>query len=227
MNANWSTLQTQFWSEGYVILDNFFPDEIIGSWKEKVLQNTVVAEIGVNVINKFYASDDPNSRDAAGSYNFISIDGRRSLNFPSLSEYYNSTANFLSLFTGLDIVTSFDKQSSVTFMFYPAPGGSLTAHYDTNQITFLIYLTDNDDGGTKLYPISALRPTILGQPDEIISEPVIILPRRGRILLFNGRRIWHQSLPVNLNYKISSVWNYYEKHDNWRPLEVSKRLYGN
>lgn len=229
MEANWSKLQTQFHTEGYCEFKNFFPPELLNDWRDTVKMLVDCPDLkGVNHINKTFEKADVNARDGAGSYKFISIDGRVSLSpyFKDLAGYYKSISNFLSIFTGLDIVPSWDEKSSVTFMFYPAPGGTLLPHFDTNQPTFLLYLSDNkNEGGTKLYPLSTLRPTILGHPDELIGEPIVVYPEFGKILLFNGRKVWHESQPVQNNDKISVVFNFYEKNDQWRPKEISERLY--
>lgn len=227
MINNWNKLQTQFWYEGYAVLDNFIPEYLIEKWNRNVYDFAAKAgdKIGVNQVKKVYDTPNLKGRDGKGEYNFISIDGRACFDFEGLSEYYNFLPTFLSLFTGLDIVPSWDGKSAVTFMLYTAPGGQLVPHFDTNNVTFLLYLTDNEDGGTQLYPLDALRPTNLGAPDEIIKEPVVILPKRGRAVIFQGRKVWHSSLPTEKTDKISSVWNYYIHGDNWRPEMVSERLY--
>lgn len=224
---NWSNKQTQFWEQGYVVLENLFPDSVIKEWHDFVNYHSPLLNVeGINHIHKKFDKPNLEARDAAGEYKFTSIDGRKCFEFQGVREYYVCMTNFLSLFSGLDIVPSWDKQSAVTFMNYTAPGGQIVPHYDTNGFTLLIYLTSNEDeGATMLYPLTSLRPTLLGEPDEIIGKPVFIYPKVGTAVFFQGRRCWHQSLPVFKNDKISSVWNYYEKNDNWRPADVSKRLY--
>lgn len=227
MKNNWNELQTNFWSKGFCIIDNLIPDNLLISWRDLVHWYSKYSEKcpGVNKVSKKFDTANLEGRDAAGEYKFTSIDGRISRQFNSLDNYYHSLSNFISLFTGLDIVESFDLQSSVTFMNYEAPGGTLVPHYDTNGITLLLYLTNNEDGGTQLQPLDTLRPTVLGYPDEVLGESIIVLPKFGRAVLFQGRKVWHSSMATIKTPKISSVWNYYINGDNWRPPEVSKRLY--
>lgn len=230
MKINYSQLSTEFWQRGYTIIDNLFPNRLLEEWKSQVkfLSKWSLAP-GVNHIYKEFKEANLDIGDGVGSYNFTSLDGRIVFEkdlFPGLEEYYNSTANFLSLLLNMDIVTSFDKQSSISMMHYQPPGGTLLPHFDTQTISFLLYLTDNEnEGATKLYPLTSLRPTILGQPDKIINEPILVYPKINRCLIFQGRRVWHESLPVLNSEKISSVWNYYAKDDLERNKEVSARLY--
>ncbi len=227
MKLNISQLNTDFWSQGFCILDGLFPSELLKDWKVRVewLSKYSKSE-GVNHINKTFTEANLAARDGVGTYKFTSIDGRSCFDFPGIKEYYHSNSNFLSLLTGLDIVESFDRQSAITFMNYQPPGGQIIPHFDTNFLTFLLYLTDNEgEGATEILPITSLRPTILGHADEVIGESIKIYPKFGRVLLFNGRRCWHSSNPVVKENKISSVWNYYPKDDNFRPADVSKRLY--
>lgn len=227
MKESWSEKQTQFWKDGYVIFENLFPKPVLERWVEFVKFYSEDKEcIGVNHIHKKFDKPDLETRDGIGEYKFTSIDGRFCFNFTGLTEYYHSLSNFLSLFTGLDLVESWDKQSAVTFMNYTAPGGQIIPHYDTNGFTLLLYLTDNPtEGATSLQPISSLKPTVLGHPDEVISPPILIYPKIGKVVFFQGRKCWHQSLPVTEHNKVSVVMNYYERDDNWRPADVSKRLY--
>jgi hypothetical protein len=228
MKLNTSELQTQFWNEGYVIINNLIPPGFITDWRIQIMANTTFIdnpELGINYVKRKFDEANLETRDSAGEYNLVSVDGRFAFNLYGLKEYYDSTANFLSLFTGLDIVESFDRQSAVTFMRYDPPAGQMVHHYDTNSLTVLLYLTDNEDGATELWPITTHRPTTLTTPDEIVGESVKILPVTGKMVIFQGRRCWHNSSPVLKGTKISSAWNYYINGDNWRPPEVSKRLY--
>jgi hypothetical protein len=227
MKANWSELQTQLLKDGYVILDNLFPNDLIAKWRKEAEDLSIIENRpGINHINKKFDKVDLETRDSIGEYKFVSIDGRVSLKIPGLKEYYHSLTNFLSLFTGMDIVESFDEQSSLSLMVYKPPGGTLLPHFDSQSLSFLLYLTDNlDEGATKLLPISALRPTNINHPDEIIGEPIKIYPKSNRSLIFFGRRVWHSSEPVFKSTKISAVFNYYEKGDDFRPKGVSERLY--
>jgi len=227
MKANWQELQTQFWKDGYCILDNLIPKDLVEYWAAIALDlSTKLTRQGVKKIEKQFDAADLETRDAAGIYSLVSIPGYVAFcDFENLKIYYQNLANFLSLFTGLDIVLSEDIESAVTVMVYPPPAGQMTAHYDTNPITVLLYLTDNQDGGTELYPLTARRPTTLTTIDEFIADPIVILPKVGRIVLFQGQKIWHKALPVTKTTKISSAWNYYIKGENWRPKGVSERLY--
>ena len=229
MKLNLSQLQTDFWSRGYTIIDNLFPAELLEKWKSQVeFLSKYCKAPGINHIEKEFKDASPEARDGIGKYKFTSLDGRIIFAddlFSGIQEYYHSISNFLSLLTGLDLVESFDKQSSISFMNYTVPGGCIAPHFDSNGVTFLLYLTDNEDGGTKILPINKLRPTILGQADEVIGEPEIILPKCGRAVIFQSRKLWHESMSVFKSNKISSVWNFYERGDNWRPKEVSDRLY--
>lgn len=226
MKENWSNKQTEFWSRGYTIFDNLFPEELLLEWKKNVewlSKNSEAA--GVNRIDKEYTETNIEARDDKGLYRFTSIDGRANSEFKGLKNYYHCLSHFLSILSGLDIVESSDFQSAITFMHYKSGGSTLTHHFDTNFLTLLLYLTDNEDGGTQIQPLNTLRPTLLGCADEVIGEPIIILPKFGRVVAFLGRKVWHGSLPSIKSDKISVVFNYYENGDGWRPKEISERLY--
>lgn len=227
MKLNFSQLSTSFWGEGYCVIDGFFPVGLVEGWRVIIedLSNQKNRE-GVNHIHKIFDKPDLDTLDGAGEYKFSSVDGRILFKMlPNLDGYYHSISNFLSILTGLDIVPSTDKQSSITAMIYKPPGGNLLWHHDSDKLTWLLYFTDNNEGGTEMLPLTAKQPTILGEPDKIVGETVTILPKIGRCVAFQGQKIWHRSLPVENSMKISSVWNFYEHGEQWRPDSISKRLY--
>lgn len=227
MEINFSELSTRFWHSGFCLIDDLFPADLLKEWKHNVEYLSEHSEAaGVNRIDKVFEKEDLETRDSSGSYKFTSIDGRANSEFRCLQSYYFSISNFLSLLLNSDIVTSFDEQSSISFMKYDPPGGTLLNHFDSNFPSFVLYLTDNpDEGATEILPITALRPTILNRADEVIGPAVKIYPKFGQVLLFNGARCWHGSNPVFKFPKISAVFNYYVKGNEFRPDQVSKRLY--
>lgn len=225
---NWSELQTEFWNKGYAVIDELIPVELARAWGKTALTRASDFPLkeGVKYIQKKFEVADDQTRDAAGVYNLVSIDGFASMAFfDGLGTWYDALTPFLSLFTGLDVVTSEDVKSAVTVMAYPPPAGQMLAHYDTNALTMLLYFTDNEDGGTEVLPLTSRRPTTLGKEDEITGPTEIVLPRVGRAVIMQGRRVWHRAMPVAGKTKVSSAWNYYVKGDFWRPEGVSKRLY--
>lgn len=229
MKTNWQEKQTEFWQKGFTIFDDFFPEDVVKKWRKTamLISNSPEQFEGVKRIEKKFDTEDKETRDGSGIYSLTSINGNAVFTgmFQDLETYYKNFVSFLSLFTGLDIVTSFDRQSAVTIMVYEPPAGQMLSHYDTQDISVLLYLTDNDEGGTEIYPITAKKPTVLGQPDEIVGTPEIILPKTGRIAIFRGQQCWHTATPVEHSIKVSSAWNYYIKGNNFRPAGVSERLY--
>jgi hypothetical protein len=222
MNKN----QVEFLTQGFTVIDDFFPVDVVTAWKNHVYALAETQQEGVKIVDKTFSQANLEARDSAGRYKFVSINGLAAFKMDGVEHWYNAMSKYLSLFTGLDIVGSWDKQSSVTFMKYDAPGGGLVHHFDSNFITFLLYLTDNpEEGATDMLPISALFPTNLGQPDEKRGESVLVYPKFNRVVIFQGRKVWHSSQPVFKDTKISSVWNFYERGDTWRPKDVSERLY--
>ena len=230
MKLNYSQLNTDFWQKGFCIIDDLFPADLLIQWKHMIEYLSEYSEAtGVNHIQKEFKEANKEIGDAAGKYRFTSLDGRILFQdnlFPGLQEYYSSHANFLSLLLGLDVVTSEDKQSSISVMRYAPPGGELLYHYDQNFPSFVLYLTDNpNEGATRLYPITSLKSTVLGEPDKIIGESVAIYPKKGRVLIFNGAKCWHASEKVEKDTKISIVFNFFQNGINNRSNEVSNRLY--
>lgn len=92
---------------------------------------------------------------------------------------------------------------------YPE-GGEQGWHYDSNPITFLLYLSEGEGGETEFMPG---------------PQTFTLVPKKGRAVMFEGRTLWHRSKPTK-SEKISCSWNFYRTGDVWRPEGMDELVYG-
>jgi hypothetical protein len=132
---------------------------------------------------------------------------------PDMLKLYRRLPTSLCQITQQAVICSPYERSKVCAKIYPAGGGQQGAHFDTNGITVILYLTSNEDGCTVIKPLDG-------------GEEVAVKPRAGNLLLMRGRECWHHAAPAIAKPKVISAWNYYVEGDTWRPEWLDDQIYG-
>jgi len=164
--------------------------------------------------------------DGGGRYRFHLADGlvvRE--HFCELVAIYQVLRYWIGALTLYDVVMSPYRESDVTIQLYPPEGGTIGPHYDTNGITALLYLTSNGEGPLRMWPRNKdpwgdkNTETLAGE------EPLEVFPKAGTIVLMEGRRLWHESRPMETEDKVVVLFNYYVRGDVGRPDGFDSFIY--
>jgi hypothetical protein len=167
------------------------------------------------VTRKVYETPaDPTILNDGGLFDHYIVDGYvcRAI-FPHMHHVYAEVAALVACLTGLDVIASPYERSAVNVNRYDPPTGQMSAHFDSNPISGILYMTTLLDGGT-----SFLRST-----GEVFHAE---LPVAGDLLIFKGREIKHRADLVRTGIKVVGVWNYYTREDTWRPTGMDDFMYG-
>lgn len=133
--------------------------------------------------------------------------------FPELEGVYATLPGVLGEITGEHVIVSPHRDSAISVKVHIGSGGLHGAHRDTNPITALLYLTDCESGRT-------VGKTLEGLPFECT-------PRAGRMLVMQGRRLWHRGEEVQPgDFKVCVPFNFYTPTDTWRPAGMDDFIYG-
>lgn len=124
------------------------------------------------------------------------------------------------MITHTDAVISPYPLSDVNIKAYPAGGGTLGLHYDTNGITVLLFLTTNKEAPLRMQ-IERSHPS----KKESWIEHRHIHACKGSLLVMQGRKVLHDSEPTISEQKFSVVYNYYERHDTYRHEDFDDFVY--
>lgn len=138
---------------------------------------------------------------------------------PELNAVYHSILPLVSLITLKEAIISPYEQSDINIKAYPAGGGTLGEHYDTNGITVLLFLTTNKEA-----PLRMKIPRSHPAKGEWI-EHKNIYAQQGSLLVMQGREILHDCEPTVTEQKLTVVLNYYEQGDTWRPKQFDDFVY--
>jgi hypothetical protein len=207
--------QAQLVADGMTVLPpGIFPPAVIRNWRTFAFDHA--RPLGVNI--QATASGWAYNRDGE-RHSYAMIDGTVvKARLPEMYSWYQALISLVSVLTFDDVVTSPYPLSDVNVLLYDRPADAIGWHYDTNPITFLVYLTDNEEGGTECRLLKRRH-----------DDPVrlrVVQPRAGAVLLMRGTLVEHRGLPVTREKKACAVWNYYTSADTRRPVDYDDNIYG-
>ena len=209
--------QQEYQYDYVTVIDNILPKEFCEELKLRV--NQVIDSNLVTLVNHNGFGNDI-VKDKGGKYFhhiFKGPDIKKYL--PELNSFYHSILPLISLVTLKDAIVSPYEQSNINIKAYPAGGGTLGEHYDTNGITVLLFLTTNKEA-----PLRMQIPRSHPSKGKWI-ENKNIYAKQGSLLIMKGREILHDCEPTINEQKLSVVLNYYERNDIWRPSQFDDFVY--
>jgi hypothetical protein len=144
-------------------------------------------------------------------------DVRRHL--PELVTLYRAILPLVATITSQDVVLSPYERSDINIKVYPAGGGTLGEHRDTNGITVLLFLTTNAEA-----PLRIQLPRSHPSKGEWIDRRSIYA-QAGTLLLMKGRECTHDCEATERERKVTVVLNYYVRGDTWRHEAFDEFVY--
>lgn len=191
-------------------VSRFLPEALCDKWCLTLEQLISTGKIRRRV---YQTPADPAILNAGGTFDHYICDGFLCAeHMPDMLGAYLATRHLISVITGEDVVASPYPRSAVNLNRYDPPGGQMSAHYDSNPISAMLYLTTNADGLT----------TFLRHGHPWHCER----PIAGDLLVFKGRDIEHRAEIVTRTPKVVGIWNFYTASDTWRPPGMDDFMYG-
>jgi hypothetical protein len=115
-------------------------------------------------------------------------------NIPEVLTLYNYSYDYIkkNYYENLEHINEVDIAISANVLSYEKTD-KFRMHFDRNQVTCIIYLSDNPMMPLKLYPNVRPDPIINGKVEFELSknEPITIKPIKNKALIFNGNRTFH------------------------------------
>jgi len=199
------------------VIDNIMSDEMCRTLRARI--NDVIAQGEVKLVDHNGLGTSAVS-DLGGRYLhhiFQGADVRKHL--PELVTLYQAALPLVSAVTNRDAVLSPHARSDINIKVYPAGGGTLGEHFDTNGITVLLFLTTNLEAPLRMQ-VPRSHPS-----REPWVERRNIYAKAGSLLVMKGREILHDCEPTVTEQKISVVLNYYVRGDTWRHDQFDDFVY--
>ncbi len=200
------------------VIENLIPESLCDTLTERV--NQVIQDGKVDYVQHTGLGNESVS-DIGGEYNHHIFKGEDIRSFlPELVAIYHAILPLISLITCTDAVISPYPTSDINIKAYPAGGGTLDLHYDTNGITVLLFLTTNKEAPLRMQ-IPRSHPS---KKDDWVEHKKIYA-KKGSLLVMQGRKTLHDCEPTKTEQKISVVLSYYEEHDTYRHEDFDDFVY--
>lgn len=134
---------------------------------------------------------------------------------PEIGQIYHNFVHILKFIIGSDVVISKDIRSAYSAKAYIDDGDEQGWHYDSNEITGVLYLTSTCKSGfTEIDPLDS---------EEFVS----IIPQAGSVLILQGRECWHRAAPVrDGEIKVICPFNYFRSSNSDRDPAMNSTIFG-
>ncbi len=201
----------QWGADGIARISAFMPLARCAQWCT-ALNDLIVS--GALPRRVYETPSDPAILNDGGVFDHYILDGPGVAEaMPGMVSAYEATRLLVAEVTQPDAIISPYPRSAVNVNRYDAPTGRVSAHFDSNPISVILYLTDNpQDGATEFL-----------RDGEIYRRE---FPIAGDLLIFRGRDLSHQSGCVLTGVKVAALWNYYTVQDQSRPAGMDDFMYG-
>jgi len=196
--------QQEFEHNLFTIIDNVMPPE----WYDAIAARARALIAAGDATLQKPPTRAGEERFVQGPYRFhMLLGGHVRRTFPEIDALYHGWCGWLSLITQWDVITSPHKNLTTgepSDVFYAnikayEPGdGELDWHQDRNPLAAILYL--NDVLGGALH--------VRKDRHDVMTEQRIV-PRRGRLALVNGQRLWHAAKPPRDVTRMCMVMSYF------------------
>lgn len=190
----------QFWKEGYLILENFFTENIMDDANEKILYH-----FGTNP--KWEHTDEFITKSAVEVVPWFPYrEGNTDLDMIDKNEKMNAiTAAILKDgWDNLYCMAMFSKQGSKGQAWHQDCPPENKLMYNLNRLVYTHDITTASGGELVIYPETHKAGELpAGVPDADIDGQVVYAPKKGTLIFLHGH-CWHRVLPVKSAYRIST-----------------------
>jgi hypothetical protein len=216
--------QREYAENLFTVIDDAMPSE----WCDAIAARAAaqIAEGNATLQKPPTRADE--ERFVQGPYRFhMILGGQVRQHFPELGSLYHGWCGWLSLITQSDIIVSPHKNITtgepsdvfyVNIKAYQAGDGELDWHQDRNPLACILYLNDCEGGALHVR-----------RDRHDAGTERHILPRRGRLALVNGQRLWHAARPPSDVTRMAMVMSYFTPDNvglaNWNAAKERSILY--
>lgn len=197
---NTKALAAQFWDQGYLVLEDFFPHELMDQYQQLILEH-----FGENPA--FVHNDEFLQKSATQVIPwFPQREGCIAFDIAEKDERLQSLTHEILGFGWYSqySMVMFSRQGTKGQAWHQDCRTDDQSLFNVNRLIYSADITDEIGGQTLVVPKSHRRGTIsVGPVDETFGDQVILRPRKGTLVLLHGHT-WHRVLPVTGKYRVST-----------------------
>ncbi len=197
---NYQKYVGDFWEQGYLVIENFFMDELMDHLNQVILEHfgrNPAWEHSDDFIQKSATEVIPWFPFQEGNVNFRPIEENVLLN--------TLTHEILGKgWQSLYLMVMFSKQGTQGQAWHQDSPPEISSKFNLNRLFYTHDIDEETGGQTIVYPGSHKMGEIpAGKPNEDLKDQLVLSPKKGTLLLVHGH-CWHRVLPVKGEYRVSA-----------------------
>lgn len=190
----------QFWKQGYLILENFFSDDIMDDANEKILQH-----YGMNPT--WQHTDEFITKSAVEVIPWFPYrEGITDLDTIDQNELMNAITDTIVKdgWKNLYCMAMFSKQGSIGQAWHQDSPPESKSDYNLNRLVYTHDIAPETGGEIVIYPQTHKAGAIpAGIPDADIDGQIVYAPKKGTLIFLHGH-CWHRVMPIKGAYRVST-----------------------
>ena len=190
----------QFWKNGYLILENFFPDEVMDDANEMILKH-------YGLDPKWEHTDEFITKSAVEVVPWFPYrEGNNDLYIIDKNEKMNAITSAILKdgWENLYCMAMFSKKGSKGQAWHQDCPPENKLKYNLNRLVYTHDITAETGGEIVIYPATHKAGELsAGVPDADIDGQLVYAPKKGTMIFLHGH-CWHRVLPVKGAYRIST-----------------------
>lgn len=197
---NYQKYAREFWENGYLVIENFYSDELMDQLNEVILHHygmNPTWEHSDEFIQKSATEVVPwfPLREGDPHFGIIENDERlKKLSEAILGENWES----------LYLMVMFSKQGTKGQAWHQDSPPEDAKKFNLNRLFYTHDINEQTGGQTIVMPKSHQQGVLsAGNPHEDLENQVVLTPKKGTLVILHGHA-WHRVLPIKGEYRVSA-----------------------
>lgn len=190
----------QFWANGFIILEDFFPEEVMDRANRIILEH-------YGLHPKWEHTDEFISKSAVEVVPwFPYLEGNTKLNTIDQDKKMNALTDALlpDGWNNLSCMVMFSAQGSKGQAWHQDCPPEDHSKFNLNRLVYTHDINDETGGQLLVYPGTHKGGVLpAGIPDADMNGQIEYTPKKGTLILLHGH-CWHRVKPVKADYRIST-----------------------
>ncbi|MBB3700719.1 phytanoyl-CoA dioxygenase family protein [Flammeovirga yaeyamensis] len=193
-------LAEQFWANGYVVIEDYFSEEMMDSLNDKIIRHFGMNpdfEHNDEFLDKSATEVVPWFPERENEFAFRPINDdplMQNLTKEILGEEWNE----------LYCMIMFSKKGTKGQAWHQDCPPENKSQFNLNRLVYTHDITDEIGGQTLVVPGTHKHGEIsAGIPDEALENQIVLTPKKGTVVLLHGH-CWHRVLPIKGTYRVST-----------------------
>jgi len=189
-----------FWKQGYIVIDNFFEDQLMDQLNDSILNHFGMDpnwEHTDEFLQKAKTEVIPWFPFREGNTDFQPVEED-----PRLQKLTDEILG--EGWEGLYLMAMFSKKGTKGQAWHQDCPPEEKKHFNLNRLLYTHDITEQTGGKTIVMPGTHSGGALtVGAPHEDLEGQVILAPKKGTLVMIHGH-LWHRVLPITGDYRVST-----------------------